>query len=168
MGRSNVWYAEESPAFVKEVLDFIKHYPFGKKPPKPPRQPDLLKRIAVGKKAVEVVSKHYSDLGYSLKSVEKDNVGWDLEATQGKVVLKLEVKGLSGSELTIELTPNEYKKLNAHWASYRICVVTEALTAPTLSVFTFIKEANETGAWVSTDGRVLLLNEVISARGHCL
>ena len=177
MGRSNVWYADDSPAFIKEVRALIKRYAGGTPPTKPPRQPDVLKRLEVEKKAVELVIDYYEALGYALKSVEKDNVGWDLEAIHGKSALKLEVKGLSGPDLVIELTSNEYKKLNAHRTSYRICVVTQALTAPELHIFSYIQEVNKpgatkgpdvAGAWVSANGKVLALDEVISARGHCL
>jgi hypothetical protein len=44
---------------------------------------------------------YYTQLGYVVDSVEKDNKGWDLEAVHPILSehLKLEVKGLSGAEL---------------------------------------------------------------------
>jgi Domain of unknown function (DUF3883) len=61
--------------------------------------------------------------------VEKDNLGWDLEARrEGEKVLHLEVKGLLGNELQVGLTPREYRAFKAHaestMANYRLCVVT--------------------------------------------
>jgi Domain of unknown function (DUF3883) len=73
-------------------------------------------------------------MDYIIKNVEKDNVGWDLEAKPeiDGVSLCLEVKGLFGSELKVGLTPNEYRILIKHRegnkAHYRLCVVTEALS----------------------------------------
>ena len=173
MGQSNVWYAEMNPTFVKEVRAYIKAYSKAGKPPKPAgkvpgpaRQPDILKRLAVEQKAVELTWNHYTQLGYTLTSVEKDNVGWDLEAIAGRVHLKLEVKGLSGLDLAIELTPNEYRNLNAkaHRASYRICVVTEALSKPCLRIFAYIVEKDQ---WISQEGEVLTFAEFVSARAYC-
>jgi hypothetical protein len=55
-------------------------------------------------------------MDYIIKNVEKDNVGWDLEAKPeiDGVSLCLEVKGLFGSELKVGLTPNEYRILIKH------------------------------------------------------
>jgi hypothetical protein len=69
----------------------------------PARQPDILKRLAVEQKAVELTWQHYTQLGYALTPVEKDNVGWDLEAVVGCIHLKLEVKGLLCLDIAIEL-----------------------------------------------------------------
>ncbi|WP_410723360.1 protein NO VEIN domain-containing protein, partial [Burkholderia sp. SIMBA_042] len=66
----------------------------------------------------------------TVSSVEEDNVGWDLTVTGGDVTLKVEVKGLSGHELCVELTPNEYKQMVSpeHRAMYAVYVVTGALS----------------------------------------
>lgn len=92
---------------------------------------------------------------------ERDNVGWDLEATLDNRKLKLEVKGLSGSELVVELTPNEYTKMNANRDTFRLCTVTSALTQPGLSIFQF---SIESGRWETSDCRMLEVTEVVSAR----
>ena len=60
---------------------------------------------------------------YSLKSVEKDNRGWDLEATKKGKTLYLEVKGHLGNVIQFELTPNEYARMQEHSKIYRVCVV---------------------------------------------
>ncbi|OUJ69931.1 protein NO VEIN domain-containing protein [Hymenobacter crusticola] len=167
MGQSNVWYADKNPAFEQEVRDYIQHYQATGRPPLPikrahgRRQPDVLKRQAVERKAVEVVSKYYSDYGYTVDSVEKDNVGWDLEARSGNLLLKLEVKGLSGRDVVVDLTPNEYRQMKADPAHYRLCVVTRALDKPTRHIFSYLPGLDQ---WQDELGQELQLDEVVSAR----
>lgn len=168
MGQSNVWYADKNPNFVKLVRDYIFNgkIPKPPKPPKPPtrggaRQPDPLKRIEVERCAIEFVVNHYEELGYLVESFEKDNLGWDLTATNNRTRLKLEVKGLSGKITATELTPNEYKNLKADKKFYRLCVVTDALSSPKLKIFAY---SNDNRRWTSEDGTILKFEEVISAR----
>ncbi len=166
MGQTNIWYGDNNPEFVKIVQGYI----FNGKLPKTktrrekkgiPRQNDPLKRIEVETRAIKVVTRHYERLGYVVSSVERDNVGWDLNAINGEVSLKLEVKGLSGKEISTELTPNEYNNLKKHNRKYRICIVTEALLSPRLNVFYF---SNDIGKWTSENGTTLKLEEMISVR----
>ena len=170
IGQSNVWYADEAPEFVAKVRAYIKSYVGGgrlPKPPqtspKPPRQLDLLKRLEVERIAVELTWGYYYALGYELKSVEMEKVGWDLDAIIGKVHFKLEVKGISGPNLVVELTSNEYHHLKADRTNYRLCIVTEALTNPQLHIFTYIREKDK---WISIEGKMLTLAEVTSARAY--
>ncbi|MDX1944232.1 MAG: DUF3883 domain-containing protein [Pirellulaceae bacterium] len=118
MGQSNVWYAddpEHGPAFRQDVLRFIesRQLPPVEKPKSggAARQMDPLLRCKVEKAAIEVTTAHFRQQGYAVDSHEKDNVGWDLLATYGNRQLRLEVKGLAGSELCVELTPNEYAQM---------------------------------------------------------
>jgi Domain of unknown function (DUF3883) len=56
----------------------------------------------------------------TVKSVEMEYKGWDLEAQGGSDTLLVEVKGLCGSTAIIELTPNEYAQMQRHkllWCS---------------------------------------------------
>jgi hypothetical protein len=166
MGESNVWYAEHNAEFVSTVKDYIfkgilPEQSKKKKAKGKPRQPDPLKRIEVEKKAVLHVTKHYRKLGYQIESFEKDNVGWDLLATNNKTQLKLEVKGLSGNTISTELTPNEYLYLNGDKKFYRLCIVTKALTKPFLRIFSYSKDTDE---WTCQYGTVIKFEEVISAR----
>lgn len=147
MGQSNVWYADSAPtaSFVQQVRAYIAAYTHTGRPPilrRPAarRQPDLLKRLAVEKAAVACVWEHYNTFGYELFSVEKENVGWDLEAIADRLHLRLEVKGLSGSQLAVELTTNEYRAFTnpTHQAYYRLCIVTQALSAPELHIFSYM------------------------------
>jgi hypothetical protein len=167
MGQSNVWYADKNPDFVKLVKDYIFKGKIPRQPKTPtggtgtPRQPDPLKRIEVEKSAIKFVTNHYRELGYVVASFEKDNVGWDLKATNNRTELKLEVKGLSGSITSTELTPNEYKNLKADKKFYRLCIVTDTLTKPKLKIFAY---SNDNKEWTSQDGTILKFEDVISAR----
>jgi len=69
-------------------------------------------------------------LGYKVNSVELDNLGWDLEVIRKQTILtilRVEVKGKSGSNISVDLTPNEYKKMMLYKNSYRLAVVTNVL-----------------------------------------
>jgi hypothetical protein len=101
-----------------------------------------------------MVTKHY--VGNEVRSVEKDNEGWDLEIyrkgapASGAVPLyRIEVKGLSGQATVVGVTPNEYRCLKKHLAgdlpSYRIAIVTLALSAPRLQIFAYDKVRK---AWI--------------------
>lgn len=166
MGQRNVWYADSNPEFVKQVKKFITtgDIPKPGSGPRPttPRQPDPLKRIEVEKKAILLVTKHYTDQGYEVTSFEKDNVGWDLTAKYGTIEIKLEVKGLSGSLIATELTPNEYKNLKKYIDSYRLCVVSEALdNDPRLKIFSYSPDRS---CWIDGEDNVLLFEDVTSAK----
>ncbi|MCA8831903.1 protein NO VEIN domain-containing protein [Hymenobacter pini] len=172
MGQSNVWYAdtEDAAPFIQQVHRFIKAYTSTGRPPAvrrsgSPRQPDTLKRIAVEQAAITCVWQHYTQLGYNLASVEKDNVGWDLEATADRLHLLLEVKGLSESQLEVELTPNEYSAFNnpGKRPRYRLCVVTQALTQPKLHVFSCDLASNQ---WLDEHHHVLTIQQIVGARMH--
>ena len=166
MGQSNVWYAD-SPSmidFKKEVLILIKIYEkkkISRSRTSTFRQPDVELRKKIENIAIKEVIKEYSGRGFSVKSVERENLGWDLEAVHKKRKLKIEVKGLSGHNLSVELTPNEFSKMNNNKDTYRLCVVTNCLESPTLYVFLYSFEKNE---WVSEDGHILSINQIISAR----
>lgn len=85
MGQSNVWFADNNPAFVKLVMNYIqkgvvpRSFKSDKKSIKgTPKQLDPLRRIEVEKKAILVVTNYYKKLGFKVTSVERDNLGWDL------------------------------------------------------------------------------------------
>jgi hypothetical protein len=168
MGRSNVWYASRAinVPFKQSVLDFVTTGRVPSKQPPPrkekPRQTDPYKRQRVEKSAIKLTTEYYESLGYAVDSVEKDNIGWDLEAILHGRLLRLEVKGLSQKELLIELTPNEYEKMRKYQDSYRICVVIDALDSePLLRIFSF---SSESGQWEDIKGNQLTITEITSAR----
>ncbi|MBG8556074.1 protein NO VEIN domain-containing protein [Hymenobacter guriensis] len=168
MGQSNVWYADDEANldFVQQVQAYIARGgilspPATRKKGRSPRQPDVLKRLAIEQKAIETAWDYYRKLGYDLESVEAAKVGWDLTATNGSVRLKLEVKGLSGTAIAAELTANEYSCLLADSPNYRVCIVTNALTKPLLHIFSYSKTVD---LWVSEEGLELSFEKVTSAR----
>lgn len=141
MGQSSVWYADKPnlKGFLKDVGRLIQ----GKKrrsKRKQPHKTDPKKNAEVEKAAINTTTQHFKNIGYTVKSVEKDNVGWDLEATKGKRTLLIEVKGLSGEALSVELTPNEYQCLDKQEDNYRLCVVSTALTNPDLYICRYSKK----------------------------
>lgn len=161
-GQSNVWYplhhaSEQSvSAFVKQLRQYIHTTTLGlplggdeDEPPTTPRKggqgykPDQAHNAAVEVAAVQAAFAHYKAAGYAVESVESDNLGWDLFATKAKKTLRVEVKGVSGSSIYFELTPNEYKKLQEHAPTYRVCVVCEAITDPRL--YELVPEKSDAG-----------------------
>lgn len=170
MGQNHVWYALNNLELIEQVSNYILKGKLPKNESKPKlqgrvRQMDPLKKVAVEKAAINCVIKHYLKLGYHIDSVEKDNVGWDLNAEFNKTVLRLEVKGLSGDVFAAELTPNEFKTLEndskTRMDSYRICLVTNALIKPTLKIFAYKSELK---CWMNDSGGKLQFEKIISAR----
>ncbi len=169
MGQSNVWYADQKAhlEFKETVLEYInlgQSPKFPRKAPKTgtPRQHDSIKKQKIEEAAIKKTVKHYEQLGYTVSSVEKDNVGWDLVATIGKKKLLLEVKGLSQSQVVVELTPNEYENMKRHKDIYRIAILTDALKPKNnLHIFSF---SPENKLWEDEKSRILIIEERVSAR----
>lgn len=164
IGQANIWYADDPKQHRQFRTDLLRYIETRRSPPPvaPGRAaPDPLHRQRVEEAAVRATWEYYSALGYSLDSVEADHVGWDLNALGAGRHLRLEVKGLSGSRVRVELTPNEYEAMQSCRDSYRVCVVTEALTSPRLSVFAF---SAETGRWADANGRPLEIEPMTAAR----
>lgn len=166
-GQSNVWYADD-PEHHRELRRNILRYVASRQLPRAPKardsrriQPDPFLRQRVERIAVETTVSYFTQLGYRVQSVERDNVGWDMNALLGTRDLKLEVKGLAGPQLVVDLTPNEYRAMIEHQDSYRLCIVTTTLTEPSLSVFAYSAESDR---WESRDGRTLDVREIVAAR----
>jgi len=166
MGTSLVWYADDPK--VSSWLTKIRTLLKGKistqiRAQSTPRQHDQAKKAIVESVAIEKSIAYYQELGYLVRSVERDNVGWDLEAQKDDITLFIEVKGLSGKDIVIELTPNEYKALEGKDKyDYRLCAVTSALHEKSiLHVFQF---NNVLDKWESQDGTTLTLKEIKGAR----
>jgi hypothetical protein len=168
-GNANLLYADDPTRhreFRRDVLRFIKTraaFPANKNKATASRQSDPLLRQKIELVAVKHTTTYYRRLGYVVSSQEKDNVGWDLTAARGKRELRLEVKGLSGSQIVVELTPNEYSAMTSYQESYRVCVVTTALVSPKLEVFAYSSDA---GGWESllVEGRALTIEKIVAAR----
>ncbi len=114
-----------------------------------PIDPERRKEIET--RAYDVVEAHFRGIKYEVDSVAGDNVGWDLEATGRNEKLLLEVKGLSGDFVNIELTPNEYTNLKRHKNNYRVCVVTKTLDSPVLYIYTHQQNVG----WIDQYGNLL-------------
>ena len=152
LGQSNVWYADSTnksvQQFKEEVLDYIESYSGNiRHISKHTLKVNTESRKRVEKAAIDYVTEVYKKLGYKVTSREKENIGWDLDAVKKDIKLKLEVKGLAQSQISVRISENEYKSMNANKNDYRLCVVTNALQKkPTLITFIWVKEAGE---WLS-------------------
>jgi hypothetical protein len=176
MGQSPVWYG--NAAFLAKVRD---HMAAAIAPPTvtkkgskgKPQQNDPEKQKLIELAAVKHATEHYESVeGGSriVRSIEKDNEGWDLTVTAGTEVLKVEVKGLSGAEVCVELTPNEYQAMLSveHRAEYVVYVVAEAGTAKA-TPYVFYHHAERSKAekaliWQTRDGLTLNIKEIPGAR----
>lgn len=166
MGQSNVWYADtnEMLDFKKEVIRHIESYEKKKNKRKQQaisHQVDTKVKKKIELIAIREITNEYIERGFSVNSVESENVGWDLEAIYKNTILKLEVKGLSGDRVFVEITPNEYKNMNDFKDNYRLCVVTSCLANPIVHVFSY---SSEKDAWLNEDGDLLEIDQIISAR----
>lgn len=169
-GQSTVWYGGNDDFrqrvwnYVRSVEDNIKSAPARKKG-RSPRNTDPELRREVERIAVDHATSYFkSDEGggYLITSVETDGCGWDLEATRDDQRLLIEVKGLSGSKITCELTPNEYEKAKdeRNRRSYVIYIVSECLSGnPIASIFRF----QDSVGWTTADGRLLDIQEKTGA-----
>jgi hypothetical protein len=75
--------------------------------------------------AIKSVSAWLRKNGWTVGSVERDNLGYDLEAERADEVAH-EVKGVGGSRLAFPITANEVRQA-AEDPSFWLCVVTEVL-----------------------------------------
>ena len=151
LGQSNVWYADSSDIsvqkFRKEVFDYIQNFSKAAgKFPVSSLKVDAEARKQVEVAAVDYVTKEYQSLGYKVTSREKENVGWDLDAEKNGIYLKLEVKGLAQSQVSVHISDNEYKSMMSNKGCYRLCVVINAIKNPTLITFVWDEDMQ---AWVS-------------------
>lgn len=169
LGQSNVWFADAKPnlnlrqkvfSYIKNPLSFEKQKHNKKAQKLGKRNQDPFKRQETEKKAVQRVIKHYSKLGYKVKSVEREKIGWDLEARRKDILLKIEVKGLSSSNIIFELTPNEYKSLLKKEENYRLCVVSSIQTKSKLNIFSYSSDSDQ---WEDEDSVRLKIEEKIAA-----
>lgn len=81
----------------------------------------------VEKAAIKFVTNDYMKNGWSVRSVEADKVGYDLECKKENIIEKVEVKGIRGSELSFIITANEVK-LSETDNYFILCVVRNALS----------------------------------------
>lgn len=128
----------------------------------PGRQSDPQKRVELEKIAIGEATRWYEAQGYSVRSVERDCVGWDLEAECESHVLRVEVKGLSGRELIVGLTPNEYAAMQRKTIRplYRLFVVSDGFGAIKTAEFAYSAVED---CWADADSRRLSFREIVGA-----
>jgi hypothetical protein len=166
-GQTNAWYAEEytDKNFLKEVIKYLDNpdeYATkrkGRKRNHAAWQPDAEKRKTVELSAMDLTADYFINSGWDVEDVSSKNLGWDMEASKGNSRLLLEVKGLSGDNLTVELTPNEYAKSKNN-SMYRICIVNNALDSKKkiLRVFHY-----KQSRWITSSGLMLDVQEKVGA-----
>lgn len=159
LGQSNVWYADSKNLSVRKfrdaVVEYIKKYePKKKTVIKYQVKVDAKARKKIEEAAVKFVIQEYQNRGYSIISREADCVGWDLDATNGSITLKLEVKGLASNSICVHITANERNKMEIYKKHYRLCVVINAIKNPQLLVFIW---DNLLRKWVSEDDNSIAL-----------
>jgi hypothetical protein len=89
--------------------------------------------------AVEAVAREYQWGGWSVRSVERDNCGFDLECTKGVTVEQVEVKGVRGTGLCFVITAGEVRQAREN-PKFVLVVVTSALSpSPTLTKFSGVE-----------------------------
>lgn len=96
------------------------------------RYPNQETRDRVEYAAIEFAKKEYAAEG-CVRSVESQNLGYDLEVTSeqsGEVIKMVEVKGTSGDEKNFFLTRNELRKGRESPRQWRLAIVVNALTSP--------------------------------------
>ena len=173
MGQSNVWYASSFRAsrFLQRLHTLLEKGPDALARLRAKRrlsdrswQPDVEKRVKVERMAEEVAAEWYEEHEYTVSRVQRENFGWDLQAEkQGSPPLQIEVKGLSGDVIAVELTPNEYRQMERKHLTYRLCVVTRADRLRERQLFHlrfFKKEA----VLRDQDSRLYDIAEIVGAR----
>jgi hypothetical protein len=167
MGQKNRWYADRSShaIFRRKVLRYLET---NKLPNTRPRsshafrkfQIDIKKRLKIERRAMLAASRHYEERGYRVKYVHTQKIGWDLEARRNRELLRIEVKGLSGGSIAVEVTPNEYVQMRRHQKTFHLCVVLDALKRPQVRPFIY---SQKRGGWYD-DEDLLKCRESIAAR----
>lgn len=106
--------------------------------------PDSDLNLKIERAGIAEAMKYYEELGYSVKSVEKDKCGFDLVARLDASELLIEVKSTAtkvAAEVCVGLTHNEFSKSKLHRSSYRICIVFDALGKPQLREYQWDSKA---------------------------
>lgn len=75
--------------------------------------------------AVKAVTEHFTSKGYTVRSVENEQIGYDLVVENGRRELHVEVKGVSGGVPEFVITKNEVSRSQDD-LNFRLAVVTNA------------------------------------------
>lgn len=86
----------------------------------------------VERAAIKAAKRYYRDVGWSVRSVESENRGYDLHCRMDGKELHVEVKGASGRGFGFIMTQREYAR-GSEDARFELCFVASALTRPAVS-----------------------------------
>lgn len=167
-GQQKVFYPKPGSAALKRLEAILADIELpatskGKAPGKkvkPKRsnwQADVERRQQIEVAAIKAVGSKLEEMGYVIRSVEKDNLGYDLVASRDDEILHVEVKGRSGGDVCADLSANEFDCLKQYQrerkarAHYRIAIVTEALVSPVINEFVLVHGRKP--EWCTLDGR---------------
>jgi hypothetical protein len=96
---------------------------------------DAAENKLVESKAVQAVTKDYQDDGWTVRSVERDECGFDLVCSKEGLVENVEVKGVKGKAICFIITEGEVQQAQTN-PKFFLVVVTSALSAtPKLSKY---------------------------------
>jgi len=112
-------------------------------------------------KAMEYVKQYFESNEFKVIDIHKDNLGWDFTAIKNTVEYQLEVKGLSGNFTSIDLTPNEFDKMENKKSTYLVCIVSNLGTgeAPKLDLISYY------GSTLKSDSGIeMKITKIIGAR----
>lgn len=162
-GQQKVFYPKAGSSALRRLEAILSDIAFSAKASrtkvKPNRsnwQTDVERRKKIEVAAIIAVGSKLESMGYAVRSVEKDNVGYDLVATREGEVLNLEVKGRSGGDVCADLSANEfdclkrYERERSPEAHYRIAIVTDALVDPVINEFALMNGPKS--QWCTLDG----------------
>ncbi|MDE6535752.1 MAG: DUF3883 domain-containing protein [Muribaculaceae bacterium] len=163
-GRSNIWYADSNDVkvFISEIISYVDSYKSRlKKHCKPLPTISSDARAKVEQAAIKAVWSLYEQRGYKIKDVQSKNYGWDLEATNGRHKLYLEVKGQGNHDPYIRISRNEYEQMINHKDIYRLCVVMDSQNEA--DVYVFLHQDKDKWVCEDNDSIELNINEQIAA-----
>jgi hypothetical protein len=123
---------------------------------------DMEKRKAIEMAAMLATELHFTKLGFTVRYVHRENLGWDMEAVMGTASFRIEVKGTSLPLSCIDLTPNEYRH-SAQYSNYRICILERALEKRQARLHICVLD-QVNGCWRSDTGNKLAIRPITSAR----
>jgi hypothetical protein len=92
----------------------------------------------VEKAAIEFVKRRYEQDGWTVRSVEAQKVGYDLQCDRGNEQAHVEVKGSQGDDVCFIITAAEVRNAMID-RRHVTCIVTAALT-PAPKMFTYAKD----------------------------
>lgn len=143
------------------------------KKPKGRKGTSFLHRSRIEAAAVEFIWKFYEKkyLPLEIRDVSKFNKGWDIEIVlDGRgSQLNVEIKGLSGTNPLVGLTPNEYKHFKSEMPNYRLAIVTNCLSVKKAFEIYWDGKAWRTNQINSTykikrGGKKISIKEIMSAQ----